>query len=390
MLLVTDVDGPARVVAEEEATFRVTGFNREDHSGADRVSWLVKTEGGVALTNVAAVGPVWRLRIPSSWAGETVFVMPYMHSATRSVAVRTEVEAADAPVPTDPVQVVVEEEDGRFYASVDGAPRFFVGAEVRYRTRRGLMNALNPYGPRYDPDAYEDELGDWSHYLWPTIACESRGAFNCINTYDRARFTYGHLQYAAHTPDDNLVVLLRELLGLPSARAYFPDLVVRDGRIHRQSGGGTVRLEDADDTAGLQDYLNPGAEEVEPGEVEVAARMMDWCARDAAFVDTLVRFGVRDQQAKLRRHARRLPLEGLSDKLCLVVLDILHQGRAGYRAITRALAEDDPFDALLDLGLHAYRERIATLRASLLELESRGIVGRRVYSQGGFVEADGA
>ncbi len=97
-------------------------------------------------------------------------------------------------------------------------------------------------------------------------------------------------------------------------------------------------------------------------------------------IQTLVRFAVRDQQAKLRWHARKLPLEGLSDKLCLAVLDILHQGRASYRTIRSALREGDTFDALLSIGLGSYRERRSTLRAGILDLERRGLVGERVYS----------
>jgi len=395
MLLVRDVEGPATVRAGEEATFRVTRFNRESPSTADagRVSWLVKTEGGVALTNVRNRGPVWTVAVPESWAGETVFVMPYMNSATRRISVRTAVAArAAAPAPAGIVQVTVELESRRYYASINGEPRFYVGSDVRYGSRRGLMNSHNPYGPRYDPDNLQGELGFWAYCLWPTIQCESRGAFNCINTYDRARFTYGHMQFAAHTPDANFVKLFRELLTLPSAGAYFPDLEVRDGRIHRRSDRGLVLLEDRESTGPLQDYLNPSWDRVDDKEVDAAARLMDWCARDGSFVETLLRFAVKDQQAKLRWHARKLPLEGLSDKLCIVVLDILHQGRGSYRTIKSALNRDDPFDALLTIGLSSYRERIATLRAGILDLERQGVVGSRVYSgeAGDYVEAQGA
>ena len=43
--------------------------------------------------------------------------------------------------------------------------------------------------------------GDWAFYLQPTISAESNGFFTCLNTYDRARFTFGHVQLGAHTPD---------------------------------------------------------------------------------------------------------------------------------------------------------------------------------------------
>jgi hypothetical protein len=200
------------------------------------------------------------------------------------------------------------------------------------------------------------------------------------------------MQFAAHTPDANFVRLFRELLGLPSAVVYFPDLTLQEAHIHQRTDGGPVQLEDRESTRPLQDYLNPGSDRVDAREVEVAARFMDWCARDPLFVRAMARFAFLDQQRKLRWHARKLPLNGLSDKLCLVVLDILHQGRGKYRTIKAALKEDDPFDALLSIGLGNYRERIATLRAAILDLERLNIVGDRVYSdrEGDFVLADEA
>jgi hypothetical protein len=94
-----------------------------------------------------------------------------------------------------------------------------------------------------------------------------------------------------------------------------------------------------------------------------------------------VAFAVREQRRKLAAHATRLPLDGVVDKLCLVVLDILHQGRAKYTKIAAALAADDPFDALLSVGASQYGDRNATLRAGIKELEVREKVGRKVYGR---------
>jgi hypothetical protein len=94
-----------------------------------------------------------------------------------------------------------------------------------------------------------------------------------------------------------------------------------------------------------------------------------------------VSLSVREQQRNLAMHATRLPLDGVVDKLCLVVLDILHQGRAKYTTTAAALAADDPFDALLSIGASQYRDRIATLRAGIKDLEVLGKVGRKVYDR---------
>lgn len=396
MLLVKKVQGPERINVGDRVTYSVGAFN-EAHPAAEEtraVSWLVKTENGTALAHIHAGGPIWTTTVPESWAGLAIRVMPYMRSASTNICVRTQV----APLPVDlqppakTVAVEIFQENRRYYASINREPRFYVGSDVRYGTLRGLMNGANPYGPRYDPHAVEDRYDFWAYYLLPTIQCESKGAFNCINTYDRARFTYGHMQFAAHTANANFVSLFRELLGLPLSAAYFPELIVVDGHIHHREVGRTIALESDTTTEPLQTFLNPDGRAVTSASVIVAAKLMDWCARDPKFVGAMTDFAIRDQQQKLRRHAQKLSLDGISDKLCLVVLDILHQGRGKYATIAAALGSPDPFDTLLNIGISQYGERTATLRKEILDLEWRGIVGHRAYdlAKADFVPATGA
>lgn len=387
MLRVQQVTGPATATVGEQAIYQVTRFN-EAHPVpelAATVSWLIKTPSGAALTHVARGGPELRLTVPESWGGETAIVMPYMHSPSAAIAVRTAIAprpAAPAPVaPAGARNVEIVKEQGRYYASVDGEPRFYLGVDVRYGARRGLMNSNNPPGPRYAPEEHEAAHGDWAWYLLPTITCESKGHFTCVNTYDRACFTFGHIQLAAHTPDDNFVVFFREILAERPATAYFPDLTLEGGRIHQRTEAGLTALESASSTEGLMAYLNATPREVDPLEAERAARLVDWSLRDKSMRDTQVAFSVREQKRKLAAHARKLPLEGVADKLCIVVLDILHQGRGKYTTIRAALTADDPFDALLAIGASQYRERVSTLRAVIRDLEARGLVGRKVYDR---------
>lgn len=395
MLRVTAVEGPGSVTAGEEARWRVTAFTEPTPAPADaaRVSWLVKSLSGAALAHAPHVGPDWSIVVPDHWAGETATVMPYLNAPSASIAVRTSVSSRPgAPPPLQARHVEISTQGGRYYASVDGEPRFFLGADVRYGSRRGLMNTANPPGPRYRPEDYDAAHGDWAWYLLPTITCESKGHFTCLNTYDRAAFTFGHMQLAAHTPDDNFVVFLRELLAHPSAAEYFPELAVHGARVCCHTNGAWSPIESAADTALLMRFFNATPDTVDPVEAERAARMIDWTTRHRAARDLQVAFSVREQRKKLARHATKLPLDGLTDKLCLVVLDILHQGRAGYVAIRAALAQDDPFDALLNLGSSAYAGRVATLRAAIRDLEGTGRVGTRVYDRasGQFVVPQGA
>ena len=399
MLLVLEVTGPSTVKAGELATYRVGSFSEADPSpqAVAGVRWLIKAADGGVLAHLAEQGPELQLAIPEHWAGQAILVMAYMKTPSANVARRTTVQArpgADPGTPrSGPRQVDVVAESGRYYASVDGEPRFYVGTDVRYGPRRGLMNSANPPGPRYTPQEFEAVHGDWAWYLFPTITCESRGHFTCLNTYDRAAFTFGHIQLAAHTPDDNFVQFFRELLNDPAASEYFPELRLANGRIQMLTeSGGLTPLESAASSAPLMSYLNPRADRVDLEEAERAARLVDWTVRHASMRDQQVAFVVRQQRRKLRHHATKLPLDGTVDKLCLVVLDILHQGRAGYASIGTALAANDPFDALLSLGASQYRERVSTLRAGIRDLEASGKVGARVFdaASGEFVVPGGA
>jgi hypothetical protein len=393
MLLVRKVTGPANAQVGEAVSYRVTEFNQAAVSAADAaaVHWLVKANDGAALLSERDVGPVLSFTVPETWSGQTVFVMPFMHSPSAAIAVQTAV-AAQAPAAGGEHQVQFVREGSRYYARVDDQPRFYVGTDVRYGSLRGLMNTANPPGPRYRAEDYEAAHGDWAWYLLPTITAESNRFFTCLNTYDRARFTFGHIQLAAHTPGENFVLILREMLALPLAGSYFPDLILHGGRVHRKTAGGLRALESPTSTAALMAYLNPNGERVDDIEVDRAARIVDWCVRDPGLRELNVGFAVRQQRRKLAHYATRLSLDGVVDKLCLVVIDILHQGRAGFTAIKTALASGDPFDSLLGLGATNYHERIATLRAGIRGLEERGKVGRKVYDRasGEFVVPGGA
>jgi hypothetical protein len=388
MALVKTVKGPLTAKVGDQLSYQVTEFIPANPSKADiaAVSWLVKSEGGAALANMSECGPEFTVTVPRTWAGQKVLVMPFMRAPSAAVGVTTEVAGDTAPlvtaVPAGEVTVRIEKDGKRQYASINDEPRFFLGNDVPYLSLRGLMNSANPPGPRYAAEDFEAAHADWAWYLQPTITCESNRSFTCLNTYDRAAVTFGHGQFAAHTADDNFVVLFRQALALAPAAAYFPDLTVKGGRIHLITESGALQpLENAKDTKGLMNYFNSSPDSVDRDESERCARLVHWCSSDPAFRHLQVSFFVNQQRNKLNVHARKLPLEGLTDKLCITVLDILHQGRGTYVQITAALGKADPFDALLALGAANYKERVATLRQEIQKLEVRGIVGKKVFSK---------
>lgn len=388
MALVQSVSGPATAAVGDVVTYKVTAFKPASPSRADMaaVNWLVKSDAGAALANVSAGGAEFTITVPNAWAGHTVTVMPFMRSPSAAVAATTVVAAATAP-PVPPVQgagvtVRIERDGKRYYAAVNAEPRFFLGLDVKYGDLRGLMNSSNPPGRRYAAEDYEATHGAWAWYLLPTITCESNRSFTCLNTYDRAAVTFGHGQFAAHTPDDNFVAVFRRALALPHASAYFPDLTVKGGRIQQVTGAGTLKpLESATSTRPLMNYFNSSPATIDSDEADRCARLVHWCVGDENLRKLLVEFFITQQRGKLSTHAKKLPLEGLTDKLCITVLDILHQGRANYARITTALGSSDPFDALLSLGAATYRERVSTLRQEIQKLEVNGRVGRKVFSK---------
>lgn len=275
--------------------------------------------------------------------------------------------------------VNISQRDNEFFASVDGEPEFFVGRKTSYKNYWGLVNNSKTPGGVYSYGDYEAQFGFWARFINPTAQCESNTRFCCINTYDRARFTFGFLQFAAHVPDGDFVVFLRGLLAMTEAPDYFPDLSLRSGRIHRATGDGFVALESEASTADLMAYLNPTREEVDEAEVINAARFIHWTASSADARLLQVDHGVSVFRAGMRRDHKRYDLDQREDTVCAVIADIHHQGRAEVSVVAKALASDDPYEALLKVGADKYPPRCATLRKTIDAMVAAGKLGTHRY-----------
>ena len=116
--------------------------------------------------------------------------------------------------------VSITQKGSKFHASVDGGPSFYVGSRVVYKDKKsgmeswGLMNSSSS-GDSYDPSSHASAHGFWADFIYPICLCESQGSFQCLNTYDRASFTFGFLQYAAHVPNGDFVRFFKTLLSVP-------------------------------------------------------------------------------------------------------------------------------------------------------------------------------
>ena len=281
-----------------------------------------------------------------------------------------------------PLVFELSREGASWFASTQGQ-RFFVGNRVPFQGRLGLMNLRDQSSPLYDPAEYTSTFGHWAHFIAPTVKAESRGHFNCLNTYDRAGFTFGFLQFAAHVADGDFVKFFRALLQLDERTAYFPDLELRDGRIVQPTENGVVRLETAASSDPLKRYLNPSGGEVENREVLSAARFVHWCAHSKAHRETQVKVGVDTIRQKLRTAHKKINLDGRGDKVCFVVVDILHQGRGTFAAMKQIIQNNNDavaYQKLLTIGASNFPERIETIRAEVARLEAAGHFGTRKYS----------
>lgn len=262
-----------------------------------------------------------------------------------------------------------------------GQPRFLVGNEVVYlHTKHGLAHSRVLTGLTYDPANYVGQHGFWAYFIAPTAKAESKNSFVCLNTYDNALFTFGFMQYAAHVPNGDFVRYFKRLLAFPNAQDYFPKLVLNNNRIfYRDTNGTLTQLEDNTSTQKLMNYLNPSLNAVENQELICSARMVHWASNDAAHralqVDTAIEFF----KENMREYASIYNLDGYPDKICQVICDIRHQGRAKSQHIINALNTSNlntAYTRLLQLGQDAYPERINTIRSVINNLVTQGIFNK--------------
>ena len=307
-----------------------------------------------------------------------------------AISTRAFGENISEPVPAGKRVSVRKETNGnekKWFATVDDEPEFLVGQEVPYPPQggRGLKNYG---GVKYNPDDYRAEYGFWADLILPTAFCESAaGFFNTINTWDRAHFTFGFMQFAAHVFDGDFAQYFRGLLAMPEAADYFPDLVLKNSLVHQKVNGNLVNLETNTEPTKLALYLNPNFQAIEQVEVENAARFMHWSNTSLASRKRQVEVSVKTFRKILRDRETTFSLDGKLDKVCLVIADIYHQGRGGpnrQTLIKNALATNGDMEKayrnLLTIGQENHAPRINTLKGKIASMVAAGKLGIKKYS----------
>src|SRR5690606_2769981 len=170
----------------------------------------------------------------------------------------------------------------------------------------------------YNPEEYEQQYGHWAWFIYPTVQCESKGSFHCLNTYDRAAFTFTMMQFAAHVPNGDFVIYLRKLLQLPDAPAYFPYLELRNGRIwyHRYGNSSQLENDNENGTVALMKYLNPNSRSIDNQELITAARFVHWAQNSKPHQDLQVRVAIDLIKTKMKKFDQRFKLNNYPDYIC--------------------------------------------------------------------------
>ncbi len=268
--------------------------------------------------------------------------------------------------------------DGKqFSARADQGSAFPIAAKVRYLNKKtgverfGLSNDSGNFGSAqakallYKASDFSSIYPFWSDFIEPTAICEGQ-SFLSLNTYDRARFTFGFGQFAAHVPDGDFIRWFRDMLQRPEALDYFPNLVVENGRIVKVEDTKTVPMETKDSTEPLQFYLNPTLSEVEDAEVIAAAKLIHWTGRYPEAQLLQVQHMINTARRLMKQADTRLGLDGISADICCIVMDIRHQGRASFDEIQSALQASKPFDTVIEVGGHGEPGRVANLKQALV------------------------
>jgi hypothetical protein len=278
--------------------------------------------------------------------------------------------------------------DGRrHFATDDRNERFLVANEVVYQGNHGLANSQIINGQVYDPLAAEPTHGFWSWFIYSTAMCESKGSFHCLNTYDRAAFTFGFMQYAAHVANGDFVLFFRRLLQLPEAKDYFPFLELRDNRIWYKRDATLTQLETGTSSKELMKYLNPDAASVDTQELVCSARFVHWSQHSRPHRNLQVQTAIEHFKESMRINHQRYNLDGWPDKICQAICDIHHQGRAKVVHIVDILRgtsnRETIYKNLMNVGIETYEGRVRTLKAAHKKMINEGRFGKVYNAQSG-------
>ena len=243
----------------------------------------------------------------------------------------------------------------------------------------------------YKAADFTGAFGQWAHFIEPTLNAEGGARFATINTYDRAAFTFGAPQLAAHTPNRNFIVYLRALLALPDADKHFPELSLLDNgagkmTVHQAIAGVFENLEEAIQVVRpngkkevqlprLMTFLNASPVKIDANELSATARLMNWLRLDPKAKELQISVFIDHAKENLQAAKQKVAaFDGSDWRTALWVMDIRHQGRGTHDEIKAAFANASPQAGLKKIGASKYPGRIKTVAAAIVKLENSGVL----------------
>ncbi len=380
---VTDIVHPESVPVGTLVT--LTAQVAPGKPGVASIKWTYQNPGGVPQKWVT--GQTALYVPPAKLSGETVKISA-KNTGSAAVTVDIALTERTASLPTGPVTCRLTEGWNKslvYHAvTVDGGEPFLVGRRMYWvdvdpdtkkkTVYRGLKLDVRDAIFFYDPSNYPLHK-NWTDLIACSTEVEGSGAFEAVNSHDPTNFTFGLIQFAAHTYNTNFHAYLRAafLDFATQASRYFPELRLHANRKDFEgkdpaTGKWIVLTSKVDPrNLALRRFIKPKDSEVTTSEVLFAGRMVHWTRAEPGMRGLMVDLAVERAKSTCRLFGDDLDGQGIA--VCAVVFDIRLQGRGdGERAVPRirqALRSKKPFEQLLAIHTKKEGKRVADLEKAI-------------------------
>lgn len=396
MTAIVKIEGPTEAHRHEYLRFRAVTTPDVDANQRARIVWTVLTNGVAKSYWGASIRHLVAPAEPAKQLSVSAALKKGGPAVSRNIPIRSlqeppvlhDMVSIDPPVETLPPMSVRQD----FGASVGFGPVIKIGSLTQQTgavRRVGIFCIEAPDDARYRV-ADHASFKHWSKVIEPTILEESGASFTAVNTYDRASFSYGIIQFAAHTYDADFHAYFREVLQrFPEVqRKFFPEFELRPVKSKQEIFGRNIvgvwsqlTRNGEPDNATFRSFIKPQPKWVTTSEFTFAAKLITATRLNTGLQKLQVEFAVARAKRVMTQLAKYAPVDGLLDELCAWVFDITTQGRATYSQIAGALAKPDPVAALRQFGLEQHAARIKSLERRIVKRRTDGIFGTMTYDK---------
>lgn len=282
-----------------------------------------------------------------------------------------------------------KKQNSQWFGMIDGGDWEYIGTETHYPKANPVnLGLYQPQGNlgslMYTASEWTAAVGHWANVIVPTATAESACRFDRINTYDNVHFTFGFLQLAAHTAGDNLALLIRKFLADAALAAWFPDLVMKQGKIHQKLPNGTlIDLETppsgTSDSKKLMTYLNADRKVIDEAEKTNALKFMHLARTSPKARQLQVEASVDACVTKLRYWPDALQSRVPDTVLSLVVSHLHWRGGKHKKELAELQLKPKPEQAILDFIKAQDSGRASSLGKGLNDAKAAGWLGTKTY-----------